>query len=45
VLCHATVDFSLQIPGVVMPWAMLLGLGLAQSWRQEEKEPAQEWNE
>lgn len=44
-LGHATVDFSMQIPGVVIPWAMLTGLGLAQSWRHGEKEPAHEWME
>ncbi|MGE3623591.1 MAG: O-antigen ligase family protein [Bdellovibrionales bacterium] len=38
VLGHAMVDFSLQIPGVVIPWVTLLGIGLAQSWRQAERE-------
>lgn len=37
VLAHSAVDFSLQIPGVVMPFAMLLGLSLAQSWGSSEK--------
>jgi len=45
VLGHSIVDFSMQIPGVVIPWAMLTGIGLAQSWRQGEKEPAIEWME
>ena len=43
VLGHAMVDFSMQIPGVVIPWAALVGTGLAQSWRQGEKEPVHEW--
>jgi O-antigen ligase len=38
-LAHAFVDFSLQIPGVVLCWAALMGLGLAQSWRQLDKQP------
>lgn len=38
VLGHSAVDFSLQIPGVVMPFAMLLGLSLAQSWGSSEKD-------
>jgi O-antigen ligase len=38
VLGHSSVDFDLQIPGVVMTWSALLGLGLAQSWRQAEKQ-------
>jgi O-antigen ligase len=37
VLGHAMVDFDLQIPGVAMTWTALLGVGLAQSWRQTEK--------
>lgn len=40
VLGHGLVDFSLQIPGIVFPWAALVGIGLAQSWRSGEKEPA-----
>lgn len=32
VACHAVVDFSLQIPAVAAWFAMLLGLGYAQSW-------------
>lgn len=31
VACHATVDFSLQIPAVTMTWLLLLGSGVAQS--------------
>jgi O-antigen ligase len=42
VILHGTVDFSLQIPGVVFYWAALLGTGLAQSWRESEKELALE---
>ena len=41
---HCMIDFSMQIPGDVGTWALLLGCGLAQSWRQEEKQPAQEWS-
>jgi O-antigen ligase len=37
VLFHSAIDFSLQIPGVAMPFAMLLGIGLAQSWGESEK--------
>ena len=36
-LGHALVDFDLQIPGVTLTWAVLLGAGLAQSWRASEK--------
>ncbi len=32
VAAHATVDFSLQIPGVMVPYAMLMGLAWSQSW-------------
>jgi O-antigen ligase len=42
VLAHAMVDFSLQIPGVVLYWAALTGTGLAQSWRQLDKPPPRE---
>ncbi len=38
VLGHALVDFSLQVPGVAVTWAMLLGTGLAQSWGQSERQ-------
>lgn len=38
VLGHALVDFDLQIPGVAITWAALLGVGLAQSWNTAEKE-------
>ncbi|MDX2028943.1 MAG: O-antigen ligase family protein [Alphaproteobacteria bacterium] len=38
VLLHACVDFSLQIPGVAMVWAALLGTGLAQSWTQSDRQ-------
>ncbi len=34
VLGHASIDFSLQIPGIVLCWVSLLGVGLAQSWSQ-----------
>lgn len=40
VLVHSGVDFSLQIPGVAMPFAMLLGVGLAQSWGASDKPEA-----
>lgn len=30
---HATVDFSMEIPGVVCGYLMLLGIGVAQSYR------------
>lgn len=36
-LLHATVEFSLQMPGVVVTWLCLLGMGLAQSWGQGER--------
>ncbi len=37
VLVHSGMDFSLQIPGVAMPFAMLLGMALAQSWGSGDK--------
>lgn len=37
VIAHSSMDFSLQIPGVAMPFAMVLGIGLAQSWGSSEK--------
>lgn len=37
VFCHATVDFSLQIPGVVFYLATLMGTGLAHSWGKNEE--------
>ena len=40
VLGHGTVDFDLQIPGIALTWAALLGTGLAQSWPQAEKNPS-----
>lgn len=39
-LAHACVDFSLQIPGLSLLWAGLLGCGLAQSWGETSKEVA-----
>lgn len=36
VILHTCVDFSLQIPGIAMLWAALLGTGLAQSWSRSE---------
>lgn len=36
-LTHALFDFSLQIPGLVAAWSVLLGAGLAQSWSLHEK--------
>ena len=35
-LGHALVDFDLQIPGVAMTWATLLGTGLSQSWQRSK---------
>ncbi len=29
---HALVDFSIQLPGVALPFALLLGIAYAQSW-------------
>ncbi|MBY0429209.1 MAG: O-antigen ligase family protein [Alphaproteobacteria bacterium] len=40
VIAHSSIDFSLQIPGVAMPFAMLLGLALAQSWGNGDKSNA-----
>jgi O-antigen ligase len=40
VLGHALVDFDLQIPGVTLTWAALLGTGLAQSWNRVQKQAA-----
>ncbi len=42
VLGHALVDFDMQIPGVTLTWAVLLGAGLAQSWRASEKKGLKE---
>lgn len=39
VLCHAGINFSLQIPGIAVIWAALLGSGLAQSWSKREERP------
>jgi O-antigen ligase len=36
VALHALVDFSLQIPAVAILYAFLMGLAVAQSWRQEQ---------
>ena len=30
---HALADFSLQVPAVAVSYAVLLGIGAAQSWR------------
>jgi hypothetical protein len=38
VLGHAFIDFDLQIPGVAVTWAALLGAGLAQSWNTAQKQ-------
>ncbi|MBV8549261.1 MAG: O-antigen ligase family protein [Alphaproteobacteria bacterium] len=38
ILSHACVNFSLQIPGISMLWAGLLGCGLAQSWSEHQKD-------
>ncbi|MER2520312.1 MAG: O-antigen ligase family protein [Bdellovibrionales bacterium] len=37
-LGHALVDFDLQIPGVVLTWLSLVGMGLAQSWSHAERD-------
>ncbi len=37
VALHSLVDFSLQIPGVVIIYAALLGLGVAQSWSSKKR--------
>ncbi len=37
VALHALVDFSLQIPGVAITYAALLGLGVAQSWSSRRR--------
>lgn len=37
VLAHAIIDFDLQIPGIAMTWAVLMGVGLAQSWSESER--------
>lgn len=37
ILLHATVEFSLQMPGLVAIWVTLLGMGLAQSWGRSER--------
>lgn len=37
VITHSAMDFSLQIPGVVMPFAMIMGLALAQCWGSSDK--------
>ena len=39
-LGHALVDFDLQIPGVALTWAAILGTGLAQSWNSAQKQAA-----
>ena len=35
VALHATADFSLQIPGLTIVYAALLGIGVAQSWSSQ----------
>jgi O-antigen ligase len=37
---HALADFSLQIPAVAVTYAMILGMGFAQSFRQEDRRSA-----
>lgn len=37
---HALVDFSLQMPAVAMTWAAVLGMGFAQSFRQDGERPS-----
>ena len=34
---HATTDFSLQIPGMVVTYMAILGVGVAQSWSPEAR--------
>jgi O-antigen ligase len=36
VACHALVDFSIQLQGVALSYAALLGAGYAQSWTSRE---------
>lgn len=35
---HGVVDFSIQMPAIAITWALLLGVGVAQSWRTAEGE-------
>ena len=37
---HGLVDFSVQIPAVAATFALLLGLGFAQSWNTRTLDPA-----
>ncbi len=37
VALHALVDFSLQIPGLTITYAAILGLGVAQSWSSQRR--------
>jgi hypothetical protein len=34
--CHALVDFSIQLQGIALLYAALLGAGYAQSWTSRE---------
>ena len=34
---HAVTDFSMQMPGVAALYALLLGVGVAQSWSPEQR--------
>jgi uncharacterized membrane protein len=36
VACHALVDFSIQLQGIALAYAALLGAGYAQSWTSRE---------
>lgn len=37
ILPHAAVEFSLQMPGLVVLWATFMGIGVAQSWGQRDR--------
>ena len=39
VAAHALVDFSMQMQGVAITFAMILGVGLSQSWPREAPRP------
>lgn len=39
VLLHVMVDFSLQIPGIAVLFACVMGMGLAQSWGKKDHHP------
>ncbi|MEX2628331.1 MAG: O-antigen ligase family protein [Tistlia sp.] len=39
VAVHSLLDFSLQIPAITVTWCLLLGVGMAQSWRPRRSAP------